>query len=326
MSGGGKQAMVFQFHSQGETVMKFLLVMLLALPWSSLSVADEPLEVNQTEVLRLGNLVQHVDGIRAEGNVDAFVEALGPPASDADKWFVSVLTMQGCAPCQKLKSDWATSPWLLALAHPSDPKQSWAHYNVYAHEDRSQAFRFESLQVTAYPTVIVQPPRSGKYGKASTVVFQGTYGGDPQQLATNIVQAIRHYVAKFEAAQPRQTQQGPIGVDPPWQPQPMSDPFAPNVAPVFPNARPLIPPLFDERKPLIEIPWGSIMAALTAGVSLPVIIGVVIWAIYYIRSQRQAAGKELLLDDAMLEKLVALLKQVADSASQPKARSTKRNS
>ena len=305
--------------------MKFLLVMLLALPWASFGVAAEPPQVDQTEVLRLGNMVQHVDGIRAEGDVDAFVEALGPPASDADKWFVSVLTMQGCAPCQKLKSDWATSPWLLALAHPSDPKQSWAHYNVYPREDRSQAFRFESLQVTAYPTVIVQPPRSGKYGPSSTVVFQGNYDGDPQQLATNIVQAIRHYVAKFEAAQTRQSQPGPIGLDPPWQPQP-NDPFNPSVAPVFPNARPLIPPLFDERKPLIEIPWGSILTALTAGVSLPVIIGVVIWAIFYIRSQRKAAGKELLLDDAAFEKLVELLRQVAESAAQPKARSTKRNS
>src|SRR5690606_33375562 len=102
---------------------------------------EEP-EVDTAEVLRLGNMVQHVDGI---GNdpADMFVEAMGPPASDADKWFISVLSMQGCAACQRLKSQWTTDPWLLALANPNDPANSWAHFNIYMREDASQAFRFE---------------------------------------------------------------------------------------------------------------------------------------------------------------------------------------
>ena len=74
-------------------------------------------EVDRAEVLRLGNMVQHVGDIESDP-VDLFVEAMGPPASDADKWFVSVFTTQGCAPCQKLKADWGTNPWLLALADP----------------------------------------------------------------------------------------------------------------------------------------------------------------------------------------------------------------
>ena len=79
--------------------------------------------------MRLGNMVQHVDGIGSDP-ADSFVAAMGPPASDADKWYISVLSMQGCAACQKLKADWATNQWLLALADPNDPKKSWAHYSL----------------------------------------------------------------------------------------------------------------------------------------------------------------------------------------------------
>jgi hypothetical protein len=174
-----------------------IVALLLLVPGA---VGQEP-EVDTAEVLRLGNMVQHVDGIGSDP-ADSFVEAMGPPASDADKWYISVLSMQGCPACQKLKGDWTTNQWLLALADPSDPKKSWAHYNIYLREDRSQAFRFENIKVTAYPTVLVQPPRNGRYGEPKTVVFQGTYGGDPERLARQITEAIRRYVAKFEAAQP----------------------------------------------------------------------------------------------------------------------------
>lgn len=280
-------------------------------------------EVDRAEVLRMGNLVQPLgQGIGAAGT-DAFVEAMGPPASDADKWFISVLSMRGCGACEQLKRDWATSRHLLALAHPNEPKESWAHYNVYLREDRSQAFRFENLKVTAYPTVLVQPPRNGRYGDPKTVVFQSVYGGNPEQLAENITRAIRLYVSKFEATQvPRHAagavRQGPVGIDPPWQPAPQVDPFVPSVTPAFPNARPLIPPIFDERKPLFEIPWASIITALATGVSLPVIIAVAIWLIYFIREKRKAAGKPLLLDDETLERLVELLREVAQSEAQTK--------
>ena len=62
------------------------------------------------------------------------------------------------------------SEWLLALANPNVPKQSWAHYTVYDRDDRSQAFRFENIKVTASPTLLVQPPRTGRFGDPATVV------------------------------------------------------------------------------------------------------------------------------------------------------------
>ena len=76
-----------------------MLLLLCAVPaWAS-----PPMVVDQDEIRRLGDVVQYVGaGPRGDG-VDAYVQAMAPPASDADKWFISVLTMKGCAPCEKLK-------------------------------------------------------------------------------------------------------------------------------------------------------------------------------------------------------------------------------
>ena len=86
----------------------------------------------------------------------------------------------------------------------------------------------------------------------------------------------------------------------------------------------VVPPLLDEREPLIQIPWASIITALATGVALPAIIAVVIWAIYFIRAKRKEQGKPLLLDDETLAKLVELLRSVAES-EKPRAAQTPRS-
>jgi hypothetical protein len=295
---------------------RMVLAMTMSLALAARAMAQEP-EVDTAEVLRLGDMEQHVDGIGSDP-ADVFVEAMGPPASDADKWFISVLTMQGCVACQKLKSDWATNQWLLALADPSDPKKSWAHYNVYAREDRSQAFRFEGIQVTAYPTVLVQPPRNGRYGDPKTVVFQGTYGGDPERLARQITASIRQYVSKFEASQPsshpaHRAAEGSIGIDPPWQPPPNVDPPLPNVTPVFPDGQPLIPPSVDPPDATTPTagPWGTVLTvAGTSLVTLLLALGAP-WALQAYRQWRIESGKRPLLTDEQFQKLVDALSAAA---------------
>jgi hypothetical protein len=300
---------------------RMVMAAVMSLALAATALGQEP-EVDRAEVLRLGDMVQHVDGVRSDPQ-DVFVEAMGPPASDADKWYISVLSMQGCAACQKLKTDWATNQWLSALADPSDPKKSWAHYNVYLREDRSQAFRFENIKVTAYPTVLVQPPRSGRYGDPKTVVFQGTYGGDPERLARQITAAIRQYVSKFEASQPSHTPahrapEGSIGIDPPWQPPPKIDPTLPSVTPVFPDGRPLIPPNLnppsldppDSTTPTAG-PWGTLLiVAGTSLVTLLLALGVP-WAIQAFRQWRIESGKRTLLPDEQFQKLVDALSAAA---------------
>lgn len=213
------------------------LLSLLLLP--TLVLAQATPEVDQAEVRRLGNLVHQLGvGPQSDG-VATFLEAMGPPASDADKWYISLMSTRSCVPCIQLKQAFGTDPWLKALADPNDPKKSWSHFNVYDAQDRSQAFRFEKLKIEAYPTILVQPPRSKKYGDPTTVVFQGTYGGDPKQLATDITTAIRRYLAKLSEAKAA-TEPVPsvgFGADPPWQPAPKIDP----VLPVLPS--PVTPPV-----------------------------------------------------------------------------------
>ena len=162
---------------------QLLLFVLVASVAHMAMAQDDPPQVDQAEVMRLGDMVQHVGYVQSDEGADAFVAAMSPPESDADKWFISVITMQGCGACEKLKHDWATNEWLLSLANPANPKKSWAHYRVYDKDDLSQAFRWKNVKITAYPTIIVQPPRSGQFGNPATVVYQGVYQGDPEKLA-----------------------------------------------------------------------------------------------------------------------------------------------
>ncbi|MBN2583950.1 MAG: hypothetical protein JXL80_12860 [Planctomycetes bacterium] len=295
---------------------RLVVFALLLIPLSAATGLGESLEVNQAEILRLGDLVQHVDAQRhGQDAEDLFVEAMRPPADDSDKWYISVVVTRSCAACQKLKSDWAADPSLRALADPGDPNRSWAHYRVYYYEDQSQAWRWEKLTFERFPTILVQPPRNKKFGEPSTVVFQGTYDGNPRQLATQIAQAIRLYVTKLADAQ-GQNNRAAGGVFPPWEPAP-SDDTAPD------SGRRLIPPLVPEEMSLqVDFPWKAILTLFTAGLSIPAIIALVIWLLVFIRAGRKEAGKQLLVDDETFAKLLGVLEQFADSGQRGRATKT----
>jgi len=378
--------------------------------------------VDQNEVRRLGNVVQYVgDGFRAD-TTDFYVEAMGPPASDADKWFITVLSMKGCPACERLKREFQSDPWLRALANPADPKQSWSHYNVYQREDKSQAWRFTAIKVTTFPTILVQPPRNGRYGDPGAVVYQAAYGGSPEKLARDITSAIRLYVSKVRP-QPvergHRLAEGAYGINPPWQPNPKEDPLAPlpippvvdpldvlkippEPAPIpVPQPKPVAPddespssgypeaivvtdandgldmandgrikgileglrrergknfkvrfmdfahakdkfPVRRDELPVVlftadgriedkisgrllpyvqterravgisDLPWSSILTLISTGFSIPAVVTLAVWGVRFVRSRRQAAGKPLLLDDAMFEQLSELVQSLIE--------------
>lgn len=304
--------------------MRSLLLALMAFGCLATSVhaqSDSP-EVDQAEVMRLGDTVQHVgDHAAGEENADAFIAAMSPPESDADKWFISVLTMKGCAGCEKLKRDWVANEWLLALANPGEPKKSWAHYKVYDKDDESQKFRWEKIKVTAYPTIVVQPPRSAIYGDAATVVYQGVYQGDPERLARGISSAIRRYIARLQTIHEAEPP-GLIGQSgPPWQPTPRVDPIRPQPNTPFPLFDPTIPPQTPEPAPepvpVSTFPWSAVLTLVMAGFSIPAAIALVVWGISFIRARRKAAGKPLLLDQETFDELIALLRQLSQTQIPP---------
>ena len=219
--------------------MKQFLLICMAFAISAQAFAQSP-ELMRGEILRRGDMVEHItDGLYTNSVVGSYEEAMRPPASDADKWFISVLTTSTCPGCEQLRRDWGNSPHLLALGHP-DPNKSWSHFNWYKFEDGSQNWRFGELKITRVPTIIVQPPRSGRYGDPKIVIFQGYYEGNPELLASQITGAIKQYIAKVNALQQELEQQVPQ--DQNICPGPnCPSPYQPNPQP-NPNVRPLTPP------------------------------------------------------------------------------------
>ena len=86
---------------------RFVICVLMLTALCQVSFAGE---INQAEVQRLGDTVQHIGGGHRDDGVDAFIEAMQPPASDDDKWFISVVSTQGCRPCAELKRAWRKKP------------------------------------------------------------------------------------------------------------------------------------------------------------------------------------------------------------------------
>ncbi len=241
-------------------------------------------QVDKDAVLRCGDMVQHVDGTFREGLGDVFIEAINPPESDANKWFVYIVTMKGCQPCAALKAAFASNEQLRAFAKPDDMKGSWAHWSVYDKDDKSQQWRWAKIKLTGFPTLLVQPPRSGKWGPPETVVVQQTgYDGNPKKLAAAISEGIRRYVEKFrdqqrppvraavktvslEVSPPVGHEQPPIGLDPPWIPPDKEGPFKPSPDP---NDHPVnIPPDDGGGNLLDSIGFGTVQKMIGFAVSL----------------------------------------------------------
>jgi hypothetical protein len=274
-------------------------------------------EVDEAEILRLGNVVQSVGSGVQSTDVDQYVEALAPPESDADKWFISVVTAHGCKTCEQLKRDWNTDPWLQAIANPDDPNESWSHFNVYVDGDRSQAFRFENVRITDFPTVIVQPPRSGKYGDPKTVVFQAVYQSSPRRLTEAITQAIGQYVSRLKPNADNQDGAGHgQNYAPPWQPAPKDDrdgQSPPGKADRLDRLLQLIPPKPEP----VSFPWSMIVSVLSAGVSLPSALTVLVCTLQSIRTRREAAEHSTSTEPAKLDRLLELLQSLVEPSRPP---------
>lgn len=271
----------------------------------------------QREILRRGNLAERLgNGHRDDAQV-AITEALRPPADDSHKWFVSLVTTGNCASCERLKRDFAQSPHLQAFVDVEDHTQSWAHYNVYPIEDATQAWRFREIKLTGYPTLIIQPPRNGRFGDPKTVVLQKTgYEGDPKKLAD----AMRSGIATYVRTQARQrpaprsgvrqeaTGQPVISYEPPFTPPPKVDPnpsyppYSFDIPPA-PTPQPVVNPLT-----LLV----SLLAGLMSSGGLTNLLLLVIAGLAVIRTFRKATGQKLLLDDAAFQSVIDTLKSLTN--------------
>jgi hypothetical protein len=217
----------------------------------------------QQEILRRGDLVEHIfPGAIEDARERAFTQVMAPPADDSHKWFISVVTMQGCGACERLKADWSRSPELLAFANPRDARGSWAHLNWFGREDGTQQFRWASIRLESFPAIIIQPPLNAKYGNPKTVVAHITgYNGDAKAFAEDLRSRFRFYLEELQErregeaiererkkAIEQESKPAPVGVDPPFvvptpvdplNPGPLGPmPPSPNDAPPRPSSDP----------------------------------------------------------------------------------------
>ena len=172
-----------------------LIVCAIAATCAAQSDAPIGRDVDVEAVIRTGNCVQRLGtfGDDDPATNSYVAEMAAVPPDDNQKWFVTVVGASNCPACEQLLKRWPTDQYLLALAHPSDPRNSWAHFNYYRVDDRLQAWRFRSLDVRVFPTIIVQPPLKGR-GDPSTVVYQAPYRGDSAATVTSIGSAVRAYL------------------------------------------------------------------------------------------------------------------------------------
>lgn len=171
------------------------------------SRASAQVEVDAREVIRRGDMVEHItdEFASADPVVEAFGQIASLPTNDNDKWHVYVISRKDCPACETLKSQWASDPTLRAYAIPDNPKESWAHFTIYDYNDPLQKWRWtkspnnpNAIEITAFPTIVVQPPRSELYGNPSTVVFKYVYEGDPKTFSEKVNAAIKHYLAVLQ--------------------------------------------------------------------------------------------------------------------------------
>jgi len=270
----------------------------LAFAMALMAPATAPMEVDQAEIRRCGDMVELVAG-RESTAAGAVSEAMAPPADDADKFFISIIRAAADDVSDQLLEDWDRSPWLRSLAIPHD-LASWSHCTVFTAGDQSQDWRWSDIDLEGLPTILVTPPRSGIYGDPSTVIYQSDgYDGDSRQLATDISDTIKTYVENHARSQGLEATSPP-----PW------DVPAEDGARREPHREriPRIPPL---ERPGIRLPWSLLFSGLT-GLSLPLVVAAVIWVLHAVRKHRKAAGKPQILTDAQMEKLVDLLSTIAD--------------
>jgi hypothetical protein len=292
-------------------------------------------EVDVEEVLRRGDRVTRAGRGPMGGADRAIGDAMAPPPDDSRKWFFTVVIEKGERESDTLLYDLKHSADLRAWANPDEPRESWAHVNIYVRGDESQDWRFKNLRITKYPCMVLQPPaklmsdadpKSWEWGDPATVVWQWdgydvTLPARATLRADAIRKAVTAYATKFNDRRQR------FAASPPPTPgsKQASTPSENTAAPPLP-AMPGTPsnavfqqnpsgPSAGGQQP--TEPQGGFSLLLTAlgmlgtgtGITnllIAALIGVQLW-----RTMRKATGQPTLLDDASFAALTDALKALA---------------
>jgi len=205
--------------------------------------------IAQDEIARRGSHVEQTGTIRS----GAAAAALSPPTDDSSKWFLTLVVRNGEPASERMKAVIARDPAMRPWVNAQDPAQSPTHYQIRAVDDRTQADWLEGLQpaiARGLPLVIVQPPRSGRFGPSATIVkmIPGVHSGE--ELSRRLRDGIVAYVETIE--QPGISQ--PAGAAPPFPVPPKDAPEVPFEWPPADAANPSEP---AQESPIL---WPALMA------------------------------------------------------------------
>lgn len=166
----------------------------------SMPETPEPLpDIVRDEIIRRGDVVENLGQVQTDSPQAYVFAALAPPPDDSHKWYISVITTENCPWCELLKKHFAEVEDLRAWVNVENQAESWAHYNVYRQEDRTQDWRWKNLRIRGYPTLILQPPRNREWGDPAAVVMQKTgYDGNARSLSAAMRKAIETYVRALQ--------------------------------------------------------------------------------------------------------------------------------
>jgi hypothetical protein len=204
-----------------EIPMKTRLLMFVVLCVASGAFAadrDVP-DAARREISRRGYLVQKIETEIDESAADALAQAFALPDDDSHKFTLTIL--YGAfrnRQLDNLKRDLLTAkelePWVRCKDrgrgsyNVESSSESHLHCRFDQHQNPFLPEQWAGIKVLDYPTLLLQPPRSGQWGPPSTVINQRTgYDGDPAKLA----EWIRASIGKYALAWSRQKQAVNIG-------------------------------------------------------------------------------------------------------------------
>lgn len=302
-------------------------------------------QVQVAEVLRRGDTVTLCGEGPRDGGAVAYAAAMAPPQKDCHLWNVSLWTAPNCQACEHLKSDFRKAPELLAFVAPPAPNAlPWAHYTEYSSADATQTDRRLKYKVSAFPTLVIQPPRNGMWGDPGLIVaYEVGYSGDAKALSKTIQAKVRYFAevqAKKgfpkqptplpqslppEVVEPMSQGAGQVGGPPPFPSPPAVDPFnpqptlTPSPAPVTtwppapavnPSAEPGLADLLKLVGPLLGmiLPSGTTLT----WVSVLILVGLKVWEV---RAKKTATQ----LDDQAIAFIRSVLSGQAPTPSQTNA-------
>jgi len=156
-------------------------------------------EVAQWEIQRRGNHVE-MTGTYRSGLMAA---ALSPPADDSAKWFVTLVYRPGDAASEKMRNMIATDKDIRAWIDGSNAASSFTHYHERVWDlNGTQADWLAGLvkpvNQFGLPVIVLQPPRSGAFGKPETIVklLHGVSTG--KELSAKLRNAVVAYIQNLE--------------------------------------------------------------------------------------------------------------------------------